>query len=127
MTALKNDDLPWVVRGFGSRLRRRVDTRKPLHRLILYQILRQPKGVDTVGLSPLTAKGADLTSRKSCTGHIPSHAPVLNMDVAVAVSGYVSKIAALGDGAAGSSAKMKILLLDSETVGLPTKLPLALR
>lgn len=38
------------------------------------------------------------------------------MDVAVAVSGYVSKIASLGDGAAASSAKMKILLLDSETV-----------
>ena len=38
------------------------------------------------------------------------------MDVAVAVSGYVSKIASLGDGTAGSSAKMKILLLDSETV-----------
>ena len=48
------------------------------------------------------------------------------MDVAVAVSGYVSKIAALGDGAAGSSAKMKILLLDSETVGFQTKLCLAL-
>ena len=40
------------------------------------------------------------------------------MDVAVAVSGYVSKIAALGDGVVGSSAKMKILLLDSETVSL---------
>lgn len=40
------------------------------------------------------------------------------MDVAAAVSGYVSKIASLGDGAAGSSAKMKILLLDSETVSL---------
>ena len=36
------------------------------------------------------------------------------MDVAVAVSGYVSKIASAGDGAANS--KMKILLLDSETV-----------
>jgi hypothetical protein len=48
---------------------------------------------------------------------IPSHVPVVAMDVAVAVSGYVSKIVALGDGAAGSSAKMKILLLDSETVG----------
>lgn len=50
----------------------------------------------------------------------PSHAPAVTMDVAVAVSGYVSKIAALGDGAAGSSAKMKILLLDSETVSLQT-------
>jgi hypothetical protein len=48
------------------------------------------------------------------------------MDVAVAVSGYVSKIVALGDGAAGSSAKMKILLLDSETVGFVTKLHRAL-
>ena len=47
------------------------------------------------------------------------------MDVAVAVSGYVSKIAALGDGVAGSAAKMKILLLDSETVGFVTKLYLA--
>jgi vacuolar protein sorting-associated protein 45 len=38
------------------------------------------------------------------------------MDVAVAVSGYVSKIATAGDGVTSSSAKMKILLLDSETV-----------
>ncbi|KAL8668451.1 MAG: hypothetical protein Q9168_006921 [Polycauliona sp. 1 TL-2023] len=37
------------------------------------------------------------------------------MDVISAVSGYISKIALAGDGASGSS-KMKILLLDSETV-----------
>ena len=39
------------------------------------------------------------------------------MDVAAAVQNYVSKIAGVGDGAAASaSSKMKILLLDSETV-----------
>ena len=48
------------------------------------------------------------------------------MDVAVAVSGYVSKIAALGDGATGSSARMKILLLDSETVSSEIELHPAL-
>lgn len=37
------------------------------------------------------------------------------MDVVSAVSGYISKIALAGDVASGSS-KMKILLLDSETV-----------
>ncbi|KAI4236048.1 MAG: hypothetical protein L6R40_006294, partial [Gallowayella cf. fulva] len=39
------------------------------------------------------------------------------MDVVSAVSGYISKIALAGDAAAGSS-KMKILLLDSETVSI---------
>lgn len=39
------------------------------------------------------------------------------MDVVQAVSGYISKMVAVGDGAAGTTkAKMKILLLDSETV-----------
>ena len=39
------------------------------------------------------------------------------MDVVSAISGYVSKMVSAGDGASGtSSAKMKILLLDSETV-----------
>jgi vacuolar protein sorting-associated protein 45 len=39
------------------------------------------------------------------------------MDVAAAVQNYVSKIAGVGDGAAAvASSKMKILLLDSETV-----------
>jgi vacuolar protein sorting-associated protein 45 len=39
------------------------------------------------------------------------------MDVVLAVSGYVSKMVSFGDGASGTpSAKMKILLLDSETV-----------
>jgi len=39
------------------------------------------------------------------------------MDVMQAVSGYISKMMIVGDGAAGTaSAKMKILLLDSETV-----------
>ncbi|KAI9850123.1 MAG: vacuolar protein sorting-associated protein 45 [Thelocarpon superellum] len=41
------------------------------------------------------------------------------MDVLLAVSGYVSKMVATGDGASGTpSAKMKILLLDSETVSI---------
>ena len=38
------------------------------------------------------------------------------MDVFQAVSGYVTKMVSTGDGQAGSNtAKMKILLLDSET------------
>jgi len=41
------------------------------------------------------------------------------MDVATAVQNYVSKIAGVGEGAAASqSSKMKILLLDSETVSI---------
>lgn len=41
------------------------------------------------------------------------------MDVAAAVQNYVSKIAGVGEGAAASSnSKMKILLLDSETVSI---------
>jgi vacuolar protein sorting-associated protein 45 len=39
------------------------------------------------------------------------------MDVASAISGYVSKMVSVGDNATGTSTtKMKILLLDSETV-----------
>lgn len=39
------------------------------------------------------------------------------MDVVQAVSGYISKMVTVGDAVAGTtSAKMKILLLDSETV-----------
>lgn len=42
------------------------------------------------------------------------------MDVIQAVSGYISKMMAYGDAAAGTSAaKMKILLLDRETVRAP--------
>ncbi|CAL8583112.1 vacuolar protein sorting-associated protein 45 [Xanthoria parietina] len=41
----------------------------------------------------------------------------MTMDVVSAVSGYISKIATAGDVASGSS-KMKILLLDSETVSI---------
>jgi vacuolar protein sorting-associated protein 45 len=41
------------------------------------------------------------------------------MDVVTAVSTYVSKMVSVGDSASGTaSAKMKILLLDSETVGI---------
>lgn len=41
------------------------------------------------------------------------------MDVVQAVSGYVTKMVSAGDSASGGAAvKMKILLLDSETVGL---------
>lgn len=40
------------------------------------------------------------------------------MDVVQAVSGYISKMVTAGDGSSGMpSGKMKILLLDSETVG----------
>ena len=40
------------------------------------------------------------------------------MDVVAAVSGYISKMVSAGDpSTSGSSSKMKILLLDSETVG----------
>jgi hypothetical protein len=39
------------------------------------------------------------------------------MDVVAAVSGYISKMVTAGESATGSSSsKMKILLLDSETV-----------
>ncbi|RMJ26851.1 hypothetical protein PHISP_02284 [Aspergillus sp. HF37] len=38
------------------------------------------------------------------------------MDVVAAVSGYITKMVTAGDSAGSSSAKMKILLLDSETV-----------
>lgn len=41
------------------------------------------------------------------------------MDVVQAVSGYITKMVSAGDSTAGgAAAKMKILLLDSETVGL---------
>jgi hypothetical protein len=40
------------------------------------------------------------------------------MDVVAAVSGYISKMVSVGDPSSGGpAAKMKILLLDSETVG----------
>lgn len=40
------------------------------------------------------------------------------MDVVSAVSGYITKMVSAGESSAGTSAaKMKILLLDSETVG----------
>jgi vacuolar protein sorting-associated protein 45 len=38
------------------------------------------------------------------------------MDVVAAVSSYISRMVSAGDGAGPSSSKMKILLLDSETV-----------
>jgi hypothetical protein len=49
------------------------------------------------------------------------------MDVVSAVSGYISKMVTAGDpSASGSSTtKMKILLLDSETVGHSRLLPLS--
>jgi len=41
------------------------------------------------------------------------------MDIVQAVSGYITKMVSAGDSASGTqAAKMKILLLDSETVGL---------
>jgi vacuolar protein sorting-associated protein 45 len=42
------------------------------------------------------------------------------MDIVQAVSGYITKMVSAGDSAATgtAAAKMKILLLDSETVGL---------
>ena len=45
------------------------------------------------------------------------------MDIVQAVSGYITKMVSAGDSAAAgtSAAKMKILLLDSETVGLSTQ------
>lgn len=39
------------------------------------------------------------------------------MDIVLAVSNYVQKMVS-ADGAAGSAGKMKILLLDDETVGM---------
>lgn len=47
-----------------------------------------------------------------------AHSPFI-MDVVAAVSGYISKMVTAGESASGSSStKMKILLLDSETVRL---------
>lgn len=47
------------------------------------------------------------------------------MDVVAAVSGYISKMVTAGESASGSSStKMKILLLDSETVGLALDQPI---
>lgn len=47
-----------------------------------------------------------------------AHSPFI-MDVVAAVSGYISKMVTAGESAsASSSTKMKILLLDSETVRL---------
>lgn len=49
------------------------------------------------------------------------------MDVAQAVSGYITKMVSLGDNTAGTTnAKMKILLLDSETVRLPGACPVTM-
>ena len=39
------------------------------------------------------------------------------MDVVATASGYISKMVTVGEAAGASSSKMKILLLDSETVG----------
>lgn len=46
--------------------------------------------------------------------------PAPAMDIVQAVSGYITKMVSAGDSAAAgtSAAKMKILLLDNETVGL---------
>lgn len=48
----------------------------------------------------------------------PRSGASFTMDVVAAVSGYISKMVTAGESASGSSStKMKILLLDSETVG----------
>ena len=48
----------------------------------------------------------------------PRPGAFFTMDVVAAVSGYISKMVTAGESASGSSStKMKILLLDSETVG----------
>lgn len=45
-------------------------------------------------------------------------AALTTMDIVQSVSGYISKMVSAGDSSTGSQpAKMKILLLDSETVG----------
>ncbi|KAK6610957.1 vacuolar protein sorting-associated protein 45 (Sec1 family protein) [Botrytis cinerea] len=44
---------------------------------------------------------------------------ISTMDVVQAVSGYISKMVSAGDGTSGTpSAKMKVLLLDSDTVSI---------
>jgi hypothetical protein len=52
--------------------------------------------------------------------HIFPKSPLAAMDIVQAVSGYITKMVSVGDSAATgtSAAKMKILLLDNETVGL---------
>ena len=47
------------------------------------------------------------------------------MDIVQAVSGYVTKMVSAGDSTSGTAAaKMKILLLDRETVGLSLRVQL---
>ena len=69
-------------------------------------------------------RSAATTSASSFPPFIPwiarlrAHSPFI-MDVVAAVSGYISKMVTAGESATGSSStKMKILLLDSETVRL---------
>lgn len=55
----------------------------------------------------------------SCLRARPGASHLSIMDVVAAVSGYISKMVTAGESASGSSStKMKILLLDSETVGI---------
>ncbi len=53
---------------------------------------------------------------------VHTHFTTYTMDIVQAVSGYVTKMVSVGDSAAAgtSAAKMKVLLLDNETVGLST-------
>ena len=58
-----------------------------------------------------------MTAPRRSPAASPFRSPV--MDVVQAVSGYITKMVSAGDSASsGSAAKMKILLLDSDTVGL---------
>ncbi|KAI4130047.1 MAG: hypothetical protein LQ347_003527 [Umbilicaria vellea] len=64
------------------------------------------------GIAIASGKAAEKQEQKHKHTHIAAI-----MDVVSAVSGYISKMVSAGDTALGSSsAKMKILLLDSETV-----------
>jgi hypothetical protein len=56
----------------------------------------------------------------STESNIVNPPPSYTMDIVQAVSSYVTKMVSAGDSAAAgtSAAKMKVLLLDNETVGL---------
>lgn len=67
--------------------------------------------------SPDWTKHHLVSTLKLSVSICPRPGALITMDVVAAVSGYVSKMVTAGESASGSSSsKMKILLLDSETV-----------
>ena len=88
---------------------------RPPHLLHLPPADKSPPTEISCNLLPDSSSSLSLPSILPAPGRI---LPFI-MDVVAAVSGYISKMVTAGESAAGSSStKMKILLLDSETVGL---------